>query len=332
MNNLIINQFKLLIKQIKFDIDYTTGNEQIKNSFRLQSIQKVLSIIEKIKFKITSSSQLEGIKGIGTNSLSRIDEILKDGQLKEIKISEEGYKYLNILAELEDVFGIGRKKAYDLFTKYSVKSIDDLKKKVNDGLIKLPESTMKGLEYVGKINTEIPKEEINVIHDILKDITFKISSKLFCIICGSYRREKKICGDIDILLFHTDLVTKNNIDKSKKNYLNIFVKMLKNKKIIIESLTDDNVKTKYMGIGKLSNNNYYRIDIRLIQYQSFYPAILYFTGSREMNRKMRYVADSKGWLLNEYGLFDENNNMISVNSEKDIFELLQMEYVKPTDR
>ena len=36
-----------------------------------------------------------------------------------------------------------------------------------------------------------------------------------------------------------------------------------------------------------------------------------------------------GYTLNEYGLFDENNKMFKVNSEKEIFDILGMEYLSP---
>lgn len=336
LNNTLIKQFGLLIEQIKLDIDFSSGKQQLVNSYRLNAVRKVLKILENFPDKITSSDQLKGVKGVGTKSLERINEILKTGNLAEIKISEDSAKYLKIITELEDVFGIGRKKAYELFMKHSITSLEDLKQKSRDGLIELPENILKGLEYVGKLNTDIPRNEIVLIDKIMQDITIKIDPKLFGLTCGSFRREKKTSGDIDFIIFHTNLVTKYDIEKSlnveKCNYLEKFIKELKKANIIIESLTADNVATKYMGICKLLNGEFCRIDIRLIQYESFYPAILYFTGSKDINKKMRGLAISHKYLLNEYGLFDAEKNMLKVNSEKEIFELLGMEYIVPSKR
>ena len=47
---------------------------------------------------------------------------------------------------------------------------------------------------------------------------------------------------------------------------------------------------------------------------------------------MRQVAVNMGYTLNEYGLFDKNNNSFVVNSEKEIFDLLKMEYLMPHQR
>ena len=54
-----------------------------------------------------------------------------------------------------------------------------------------------------------------------------------------------------------------------------------------------------------------------------------FTGSGEFNKKMRLVAKKKGYKLSEYGLFDKHNHIIKVNSERDIFKILDMEYLPP---
>ena len=43
-----------------------------------------------------------------------------------------------------------------------------------------------------------------------------------------------------------------------------------------------------------------RIDIRLLPYDQYYCALLYFTGSDMFNKNMRGVALEKGFTLNEY--------------------------------
>ena len=85
-----------------------------------------------------------------------------------------------------------------------------------------------------------------------------------------------------------------------------------------------------MGIYKW-NDILHRIDIRFVPYKSWYSAILYFTGSKELNKKMRMIAKSMGYILNEYGLFNKKK-MIEIKSEKDIFTILNMEYIDVKNR
>jgi len=98
-------------------------------------------------------------------------------------------------------------------------------------------------------------------------------------------------------------------------------------------MTDKNYKTKYMGFLKYKNNPIRRIDIRFVTFDSYYPALLYFTGSAEHNKKLRRIAKSKGYKLSEYGLVNiKNNEKIMINSEKEIFDFLELEYVEPKNR
>ena len=93
-----------------------------------------------------------------------------------------------------------------------------------------------------------------------------------------------------------------------------------------------------MGFSKLPRKNIRRIDIRFVPFNSYYSALLYFTGSYELNTQMRQIAKSLNYKLNEYGLFKINKDgevskrMLKIKSEKDIFKKLKMEYIKPEER
>ena len=332
-NQKIINEFIKLIKQIKYEMDLAKNKkEELGQSYRLLTIQKVIKILEKYPEKITNGEQLKDLDGIGKGTINRINEIIKTGKLSEIKEEVIDKSYLNYLEELEDVYGIGHKTALELYNKYNVKSIKDLKKLHKTGLIELPPNIIKGLQYYGKIKENIPRLEIDKINNFLLEILRNIDKELFGIICGSYRRLKMTANDIDMLIVHPKLKTKKDVENSKINYLKTFIEELIKNKFIVDSLTDIDVPTKYMGLCQLGNNPIRRIDIRFIPYESYYYAMLYFTGSKDFNKKMRMVAINLNYTLNEYGLYDKNNKMLPAKSEKDIFEYLGMEYVDPQYR
>jgi DNA polymerase/3'-5' exonuclease PolX len=329
---LIISQFKLFQKQIQIDIDFSnSAKKKTINMFRLRSVAKVIKQLEKYDKEIISSDQLSNIEGIGKHSLKRIDEILKTGKLSEVKITDNTEKYLKFIAELEEVIGIGRKKAYDLFKNHNITSIKELKEKYKNKELDLPNNIIKGLKYIDKIKENIPRKDIENLEKILLDVTLEIDPKLYGIVCGSYRRMKQTSNDIDFIIVHSDLKTKKDVEIHKKNYLEIFISKLKKRNIIVDSLTSESVKTKYMGICNLSGV-LRRIDIRYIPYNCYYSAILYFTGSKDLNTKMRQIALTMDYTLNEYGLFDENEKEIKVSSEREIFEHLGLEYLTPDKR
>ena len=52
-------------------------------------------------------------------------------------------------------------------------------------------------------------------------------------------------------------------------------------------MTDKNISFKYMGFCKYKNYPVRRMDIIFVPFESYYPALLYFTGSRELTLQMR---------------------------------------------
>jgi DNA polymerase/3'-5' exonuclease PolX len=329
----ILDEFKKLLQQIIFDIDNTSGNTKLKNQYRLKSISFAIKILEKYpkeNIDIDDLKDIYIIKGIGEGTIRRIKEILETKKLSEIKITKDDKFYLKMIEELEEIYGIGRNTAYKLFKEYKIKSINELIERVNKREIVLPENIMIGLKYFNNLDTNIPRKDIDDIHEFLLNTLFEIDINLFGTTCGSYRRQKDTSGDVDFIIIHNDYKTMNT--KMNKNYLDIFINKLIDKNFIIDSLTKTDVKTKYMGIFKWRTSKPRRIDVRIVPLESYYSALLYFTGSKDFNRQMRLNAISMDYTLNEYGLYNEKGKMFKVNSEKEIFDLLNMEYITPDNR
>ena len=79
------------------------------------------------------------------------------------------------------------------------------------------------------------------------------------------------------------------------------------------------------------NNIIYRIDIRLVPQISLYSALVFFTGSKNFNTFIRKKAKLLGYKLNEYGLYN-NNKLIKIKSESDLFKKLNINYLEPNER
>jgi DNA polymerase/3'-5' exonuclease PolX len=355
MNNLILENFKKIINLIIAENNQLTNKITDKksiiiNNFRIKSLKKIISIISKLEFEIKSSDDVKNIQGIGKSSIERIKEILATGKLAELKNYDRKIKTIEsrekVIDDLMNIVGIGRIMANNLIDQYDIKSADELKKLSQSGKIELNDKIKLGLKYLGKFEGAIPNEEISIIYDYLQDLTDKFNPNMFITICGSYRRELPTSSDIDILLAHTGLITIDDIIKysaimnvnnnTDTNLLSSYVDFLHKENFLLDDITDKNIKTKYMGFGKYSGKTQgkiRRVDIRLIPMISYFPALLYFTGSYELNQKMRFNAKKLGYKLNEYGLYDlKTDEMIVVTSEQEIFELLKMNYLMPKER
>jgi len=329
----ILKEFKRLQEQIMFDIDNTNGKKKLINQYRLKSITFAIKSIEQYHKNIIDKTDLDKliqIKGIGSGTIKRLTEILDTHTLSEIHLTQNNQSYLQLIDELESIYGIGRNTAYKLFKEHKIKSIDDFVDKVNSNKIHVNDNIKIGLKYINKLDTLIPRKDIDEFNEYILNQLLYIDPKLFGTICGSYRRLKNTSGDVDLIIVHTDY--KSNNSQLNINYIDIVVKLLIKNNIIIDSLTKTDVKTKYMGIFKWNNSKPRRIDIRFIPYESYYYALLYFTGSKDFNKNMRSIAIMQDYTLNEYGLYNKQNKSIKVNSEKEIFDLLNMEYIPPDKR
>ena len=159
---------------------------------------------------------------------------------------------------------------------------------------------------------------------------------------GSYRRGKPASGDVDILVTH------KNGDKVR-GLLNNIIKELTNIGFLKDNLSMPSQKHKhfdesdsYMGICKLKNKKYHRhIDIKVYRPEYFAFAVLYFTGSDHFNRSMRFFAKKKGYTLSDTLIAPAirvNNDKvftgkaIPCTTEKEIFDVLGLTYIPPTQR
>lgn len=338
MNYNIITQFEKLINFVQKNLDDAIASKNIKdataNKFRLKQIKNALLTIKKYPYELTLNNieEFKELPGIGKGTIDRIKEIINTGKLKELEnfvdISDENKKALE---DLESIVGVGRTKALE-FIKLGITSVEELKKRIENNDIEVNEKILLGIKYYGIFQGNIPRNEITkiktlidkVIKQINKELKLNNENNYIFEICGSYRREKETSGDIDVL------ITKKTDDKLI-NHLEMIVNRLKEKDLLVDDITDKNFETKYMGFAKYKNNPVRRIDIRFVNYNSFHSALLYFTGSAELNKKMRQIAKDLGYKLSEYGLF-KNEKKIEINSEEDIFKILKLEYLPPNLR
>lgn len=353
LNSNIISVFKQLINQKKKELlllkdDFNKNKDPnirkkiTEYNFKISNFNKALAKIKEYPDEITCGNDLKNINGIGKGVILRIDEILYSGTLEEIDSdTKEEDSNQNDLTKLETVTGIGPAKAKELVKKNI--TLDKLLQVINNNvddnniLNELTHHQLLGLKYYEDLKDRIPRTEIEKIEKKLIKYIKELNPKLEIVICGSYRREKLSSGDIDMLVLLPELKTEEEIKQNNINYLNLIVLKLTNKKLLVDNLTE-NGETKYMGFCRNSPKaKTRRIDIRFIPYNSKAAAMLYFTGSGNFNKEMRTNALKRKYTINEYGIYKLNakrqkGELVLTKTEKDIFDLVGMDYLEPRDR
>lgn len=326
--------------------NYANSSKSSKeNYYKLVVIKKTINTIAGFKKTIGSGSDLEHIKGIGPKTITRIDEIIDTGKLSEIdKQKAHVSNQIEAVKELSEIYGIGPVRASEFYSKYNIKTIDDLVKANKNGIIELTDQMKLGIKYKDKLVQKIPRVLIARLDLFICSKLSKLDNNFVSMICGSYRRGRDFSSDIDILITHRDLTSKSDCGKYLKVVLNSMGEYF-----IVDSLTTS-YNTHFQGfasfksIPKLPTHydkslfnvkiNVVRLDIIVVPIQYFYSALLHFTGSGDFNQKLRLHAKSLGYKLSEYGLVknDIKQTMIKINSEQDIFDALLLKYIPPENR
>lgn len=258
------------------------------------------------------------IPGVGKGLADKIEEYVNTGKIS--RLEKLKLKYPIQMADLTSVQGLGPKTAVALYRALGVRNIEDLKKAVQSHKVRdLPGFGAKREELLeaGLQMRESSKGRL-LLGDAVPEAEGIVSalSKSGLVdkvlIAGSARRMRDTVGDIDIL------ATSNAPSK----VMDFFAKLPAVERIIVSGPTKTTVWLK-VGLS---------CDLRVIEPDSFGAALQYFTGSKDHNVQVRQIAVKKGYKLNEYGLFDKKDKLVSSKDEADIYEALGMQLVPPEMR
>lgn len=132
---------------------------------------------------------------------------------------------------------------------------------------------------------------------------------------GSYRRGRDTVGDLDVLI---------ESEESQPIYSH-FEDWEEVDQVL--ALGEDKMSFR---IGMM------QVDLEVVPTKSYGAALLYFTGSAGHNMVMRGIAKSKGYRLDEWGLWKYEDGMrqerIAGETEEEIYEALDMDYLEPSER
>ena len=270
--------------------------------------------------KMVKEDRLEEIKGIGEGIATTIKNIFEKGYCEPL---EELRKELPPgFEELLNIPGLGPKTAGKFLEELEISNIEDLKKALQAEKIrelkgmgaKTEENLLEALkeyeEYTSYINLDQALETSN---KLIKELKKKSSKIIKITTAGSTRRRKIKIGDLDILMSVKDKKDHNLLETIKG------LELIKN--ILLEG------ETKVSG----RTTDGLQVDFRIVNQDEYPAALLYFTGSKYHNVRLRQIAKDKDYKLNEYGVF-AGEKRIAADSEAAIYKLLDLKYMEPEIR
>jgi DNA polymerase (family 10) len=291
------------------------------NPFRIRAYRRAALNVEGLTRNVEALSDPELLKipGVGKDLAAKIVEYISTGK---IKAHEELKKEIPpIVLALESVPGLGPKTAMLLHEKLHIKSIDELAQLAEDHKLtglpgiktKTEENILKG---IGMLKRGMERQPMGKVLPIAHDIVDQLrnSAPLTRIdIAGSLRRWKDTVKDIDILA----------MSDNPKEVMKAFVQLPQVKDILMHGPTKSSVIITE-GL---------QVDLRVVEKESYGAALVYFTGSKEHNVRMREMAVKRGLTINEYGIFRvQDNKKFGGEKEADIYKILGLQYVPPEMR
>lgn len=301
------------------------------DKWRALGYSKAINALKSYHKPITSYEEACKIPGIGKRMADKIMEIMESGHLRKLDhIGEE----VPVLEMFTNIWGAGAKTA-QMWYQQGFRTLEDIRTKAV-----LNHTLRIGLKHYDDLLERMPRSEANAIEKTVKDAAHSVDPQLLAMACGSYRRGRSTCGDVDVLITHPD-------GQSHKGVFSKVLHLLHQSGFLTDDLVsheENGEQKKYMGICRLPGTSqlYRRLDIIVVPYSEFACALLYFTGSAHFNRSMRALAKTKNMSLSEHslncavirqrGVKLVAGTPLHTPTEKNVFQHLGIPYREPHER
>jgi DNA polymerase (family X) len=295
---------------------------------RYRSYEKAADLIDSIPDRIEDLAKdvkkLTALPGIGQGMAEHIDEVLKTGDysLRQKLLK----KYPSTILDLLALQSLGPKKIAFLWKKFKCCSVADVAKLAQEGKLrelegfgeKSEQNILKAVETHKRSSGRFLISTADAAAQALREHILSAGEAVEEVTpAGSLRRGKETIGDLDLL------VTMRPGHDKPKNVEAVAHHILKFPGIV-QKLAHGENKVSFL----LSNN--LQVDVRLLDKKCFGAALLYFTGSKEHNVRLRGLANDVGWTLNEYALTEiQGGKVIAGKTEEEIYAKLKLKYVPP---
>lgn len=286
-----------------------------ENPFKLNAYRKGARQLEALNEDletVINEGRLHEVPGIGKALEEKITTLYKTGSLP--LLTELRDQVPHGLIEMLRIPGLGAKKISKIYRDLSIDSLSELKQACQQGRLaeltgfgtKTEEKILHGIAHLEEYGKRRLWWDAQKVAAALMNDLKRLPGVDKVEVAGSLRRGKETIGDIDLLIAssHPEPIMKWFIDQP-----------------IVESVTASG-STK----SSIRTNDGLQIDLRIVPKEQFPFALLYFTGSKEHNIRLRSLAKKHHWTLNEYGLEGCDQ---PINSESDIYHLFNIDYIPP---
>jgi DNA polymerase (family 10) len=291
-----------------------------ENPFKIRAYRNASETIAHTAERIAdlSPSARLAIQGIGKDLNAKITELVETGSIAYHQALLQ--EFPPTILDLLHVQGIGPKTVALLYRELDIRSLDDLERAAREG-------RLRGLKGMGaKKETQILKaleERARFTGRRLSAEAHDTAASLVAAlrahapdaeiqIVGSLRRGCETCGDLDVVAAGAPAT---------------LMEAFTGYKLVERVLAHGDTKSSVLLWGG------FQADLRLVPRESLGAALQYFTGSKAHNIALRDRAIQRGFKLNEYGLYkNEDGTAVAGDTEEEIYQALGLAFIPPEMR
>jgi DNA polymerase (family X) len=262
---------------------------------------------------------IRAIPNVGKSIAEKVRSVLETGTFPEL--DELRAQVPPGVRAMTAIPGFGPKKAMVVYRELGIDGLDQLVAAARDGRLRgLKGFSAKTEENVLQAVRRAQRDTGRVTIDVAMGVAGSFLERLRSIPgvqradhAGSLRRMAETIGDVDLLV----------ASETSGPIMDAFTVHPDVDQILARGDTKSSVVTR-SGL---------QVDLRVIRKEAWGAAMIYFTGSKPHNVRIREMAVRAGLKLNEYGLFDvETDALIAADTETEVYERLGLPYIEPTLR
>jgi DNA polymerase (family 10) len=296
---------------------------QNSNPFRIRAYRNAVRTVEAqavpLKRMVEEGRPLTDLPGIGKEMAAHIKEMVETGTLgfRDELLAEVPRSLL----ELMRLPYLGPKKARKLFDDLQIGSVDELEAAAKAGRIaavpgfgaKTQEKILAGIadyrQHTSRMLISDAERSVEPLLAWLRELPALERLE----VAGSYRRRRETVGDIDLLAIAADPAA---VMEHFRHYGQI-------DKVLMAGDTRSSV---VLGSGL-------QVDLRAVPPDCYGAALVYFTGSKEHNVKLRRRAVEQGLRVSEYGVFrveqegEGEGECVAGREEEDVYAAVGLPFI-----
>lgn len=292
-----------------------------ENTFKVSAYRKAAQSLEMDERTLDEIEDVTELKGIGKGVGEVIDEYRQSGQSSALEALQK--EVPEGLIPLLKIQGLGSKKIAKLYKELNIDSKEALQVACEQGKVselsgfakKTEQNILEAVKALGAKKEKYPIDQIRGLNSEINDYLATVKDIDKYEVAGSYRRYKEMSKDLDYII-STDHPT--SVQQSLLKMPNIVKQVAVGQtKVSLELAYDDET------IG---------VDFRLIEPAAFYHTLQHFTGSKDHNIRIRQLAKEQDEKVSEYGIEQNNGEIIQYQSEKEIYEHFGVNWIEPALR